>query len=187
VLFLALMLALVRALEVYRGVMILGMALVVAGFLYETGLDGGFVVDRPGVLALLTFGYLLLVGAAAFGLLRRVLGQKTVTAETVRGGIAVYFLLAIVWSLLFEIVAIVLPGSFAGFAIDAGVDQASVRGRYLYFSLTTLTTLGYGDIVPTTSFARNLATLEAVCGQIFLAVFMARLIAIRVGQELKQH
>jgi len=187
ILFLALMLALVRALDLHRGLLIFGIALIACGFLYETAVNrGAVVVVQPAILVITPCAFLLFVGAAIAGLLRVVLSHQSVTRETVRGGIAIYLLLAVVWSLLFEVVALLDPAAFAGQVGDAGVDPAAVRGHFLYFSLTTMTTLGYGDIVPRSPFARNLVTLEAVSGQLFLALFMARLVGIQIAQELKQ-
>ncbi len=186
ILFLALMLALVRALDLHWGVLIFGVTLIACGFLYETAVNrGAVVVVQPAILVITPIAYLLFVGAAIVGLMRVVLSHQSVSAETVRGGVAVYLLLAVVWSLLFEVVALLNPAAFAGAVGGGGVDPAAVRGNFMYFSLTTMTTLGYGDIVPRSAFARNLVTLEAVSGQLFLAVFMARLVGIQIAQELK--
>jgi len=65
------------------------------------------------------------------------------------------------------------PGAFTT------LTQQPVRTNELvYFSLTTLTSTGYGDILPVHPLARSLANLEAVCGQLFLAIFLARLVSL---------
>jgi hypothetical protein len=56
-------------------------------------------------------------------------------------------------------------------------------GTLLYFSLTTLTTTGYGDITPVDPFARSLANLEAVLGQFYLAITIARLVALEIADR----
>jgi hypothetical protein len=55
----------------------------------------------------------------------------------------------------------------------------------LYFSFATLTTLGYGDIVPVSAIARTLATLEAITGQLYLAVLVARLVGLHIAESLE--
>jgi hypothetical protein len=54
-----------------------------------------------------------------------------------------------------------------------------------YYSFTTLTTLGYGDIVPVHKYARILATLEAVAGPVYLAIFVAQIIGMNIAQKMK--
>ena len=126
-------------------------------------------------------GFLLVV------MLRHVFDPERRTQDAVLGGICVYLLLGTVFYFFFCIVESASPGSFlAGGAalVDAG-GAARPEGRYpdlLYFSLVTLTTLGYGDVVPTTPLARSLATAAAVRGQLYLAILMAGL----VGQHLAQ-
>jgi hypothetical protein len=182
ILFLGLMLALVRAVSRAVAWTIASVALVSFGFVYETALNLHLLdVERPAILAISPIAYLVLIGIAMAMLLRALLDQRTVTRDTVRGGIALYLLMAIFWMLLFETVAILDPAAFTGPRLAR--DPAELRGAFLYFSLTTLTTLGYGDIVPVAEPARILATLEAVAGQIFLVVFMARLVGVQVAQE----
>jgi hypothetical protein len=85
------------------------------------------------------------------------------------------------WAHVFSIVENVSPGSFADNSIEANAaagpepmrDQAD---RFTYFSFVTLTTLGYGDITPLSRSARNLTALEAIFGQLYLAVLIARLV-----------
>jgi hypothetical protein len=78
------------------------------------------------------------------------------------------------------------PGSFRGSEDLTAQLQDPDRRRVLltYFSLVTLTTLGYGDIVPATNAVRGVATVEAVVGQFYLGVFIALLLGIRVAQIL---
>jgi hypothetical protein len=179
ILFLGLMLALVRAVSRAVAWTIVSVALVSFGFVYETALNLHLLdVERPAILAISPIAYLVLIGIAMAMLLRALLDQRTVTRDTVRGGIALYLLMAIFWMLLFETVAILDPAAFTGPRLAR--DPAELRGAFLYFSLTTL---GYGDIVPVAESARILATLEAVAGQIFLVVFMARLVGVQVAQE----
>ena len=85
------------------------------------------------------------------------------------------------WADVFSIIENVSPGSFADNSIEAdaasGPELMRDRSdRFTYFSFVTLTTLGYGDITPLTRPAKNLVVLEAIFGQLYLAVLIARLV-----------
>ena len=103
----------------------------------------------------------------------RVLSPGAVTADRLVGSAVVYLLLGLVWSMLFALQEVLQPGSFAG--LDRGVYQGD---ELLYFSFVTLTTLGYGDISPLTPITRTTVWLEAVVGQLYLAILVARLVGI---------
>jgi hypothetical protein len=108
-----------------------------------------------------------------------VFGSGKVTMDRVAGAISVYFLLGLLWSLAYGIVSAVNPGAFNG--IEAfSVHRPGAQEEFLYFSFVTLTTLGYGDMAPVSSIARTLAWVEAVFGQLYLAVTIARLVSLEV-------
>ena len=109
--------------------------------------------------------------------LRRVLIHQEVTLETIYGALSAYLLLGMMF------------GSMYGAMADLGdqqlfeqVAEPSVPLRQ-YFSFTTLTTLGYGDVTAATDIGRAVATLEAICGQIFLVTLIARLVANFAGRR----
>jgi ion channel len=110
-------------------------------------------------------------------LLRVVLGQTfragPVTGHRIQGGIAGYLLLGLVWAQAYALLEILQPGSFSG-AISAGAGHRS----FAYFSFVTLTTVGYGDILPVHPAARSLAMLEAVTGPLYVAILLARLVSL---------
>jgi voltage-gated potassium channel Kch len=68
-------------------------------------------------------------------------------------------------------------------AVLSGHPEIQSLAFLLYFSLVTVTTLGYGDIAPAMPAARMLCSLEAVIGQLFVAVFIARMVAIHIGER----
>jgi hypothetical protein len=130
---------------------------------------------------LLDLLFLILVVAA---ILAHVFSSRRITRETIAGAICAYLLIGMMWSNVFAIVENLKPGSFAdnSFKTGAEVGPEPIRDqahRFTYFSFVTLTTLGYGDITPVTRPAKNLAALEAIFGQLYLAVLIARL----VGQQ----
>jgi len=108
-------------------------------------------------------------------ILTRVLKKGPITIHRIEGAIAAYLLLGFGWATAYEIVEYLNPGSFTG--IQAGLAGFS---SWIYFSFVTLATLGYGDIAPLHPAARSLATAEAITGQLYLAILVARL----VSQEL---
>ncbi len=94
-------------------------------------------------------------------------------ADALAGAAFGYLLLAVVWALVYAQVEIAAPGSFA-LATGAG----SAGGQLMYFSLVTLTTLGYGDITPASPLTRLFAGIEAVQGALYLAIFIGRVLAL---------
>lgn len=88
---------------------------------------------------------------------------------------SIYFLLGLCWFSLYNVINKLHPGSFAvnGTPLEAGAHQSIL----LYFSLVSLTTLGYGDIVPLTSVARMFSALEAAVGVLYIAITVARLVS----------
>src|SRR5206468_6429646 len=90
------------------------------------------------------------------------------------GAVTAYLLLGLTWGLAYALVERLHPGSFR-----SPVDTDGLAGPVLmFFSFITLTSVGYGDIVPLGGHARSLAILEAITGQMYLAIFMARLVGL---------
>ena len=115
------------------------------------------------------------IALISYVLLTQVFRAGAITAARNQGALAVYLLLGLGWAQAYQITSYLKPGSFQ---IPAGAS--SMVGGWYYFSFTTLTTLGYGDIVPIKPQARSLAMAEALTGQLYLAVLIARLIALEV-------
>lgn len=127
------------------------------------------------------FIYALYLGIATWLIMRAIFMDPKVTLDTVEGGISAYFLIGNVWALFYGMVVTVDPNAFSQPLITQEYSHASFI-RALHFSFTTLTTLGYGDIVPVSKVALVLSNLEAIIGQLYPAVF----IAILVGGYLSQ-
>lgn len=121
----------------------------------------------------LSLSYLLLI---FISIMRYVLDRTPVTINKVFGALSAYFILGFAWSLGFRVFFHINPASF-----NVPPDADPIWSTY--FSFTTLTTLGYGDITPQTVAARAYAIMEAATGQIFLAVIVARLIALQISSE----
>lgn len=116
--------------------------------------------------------------------LRYLFTVRTVTMDTVAASLCVYILLGLLWSSLYMLTEVVVPGSFA-FAHAEDVRPGRFgdpgSGAALYYSLVTLSTLGYGDVVPTSPSARLFAAIEAIIGQAYLAVLVARLVGLQIA------
>lgn len=109
-------------------------------------------------------------------LLLYVLRVRRVDSEVLCGAISAYLLLAILFATAYALVAVLIPGSFAWTAPAPSRPMAGFDA--LYFSFVTLSTVGYGDIVPVSNAARMLAMAEATGGMFYITVLMARLVSV---------
>lgn len=108
-----------------------------------------------------------------------VFSKGRMTRDRVAGAIAVYLLLGLLWALAYGMIASIDPEAFKGLAAFS-LEESGAQQDFLYFSFVTLTTLGYGDMSPVTPAAQTLAWFEAVFGQLYLAVTIARLVSLEV-------
>jgi len=120
---------------------------------------------------------LVFIVFVVFHLLRFILRAPRVNSEVLCAGIATYLMLGLFWAFGYLLVNRIDPSSFA-FTISNESGQSMGGFNGLYFSLVTLTTCGYGDIVPVTPVARMLAMTEAMSGTIYVAVLISRLVAL---------
>ncbi|KAA6185109.1 two pore domain potassium channel family protein [Thiohalocapsa marina] len=104
------------------------------------------------------------------------------TNDTVYGGICVYVLLGYAFALIFILLEMLAPGSFA-FASAPPQGTIELQSQLIYFSFVTLSTLGFGDITPATPPAQSLTMIESVVGPMFIAVFIARLVGVRTSHR----
>ncbi|MBU2677629.1 MAG: two pore domain potassium channel family protein, partial [Gammaproteobacteria bacterium] len=109
--------------------------------------------------------------------LRQVAIGTDISANRIAGAVCVYLLLGVIWALAYATVELAAPGSFAGFTAwtDRGFDS-----EWLYFSFVTMTTLGYGDLLPISATARAMAYMQAVFGQFYIAILVAGLVGVYI-------
>jgi hypothetical protein len=120
-------------------------------------------------------------GCVALVMLRNILARGSdVTFGLISGAIAIYLLIGVIFANLYGMVALIDPSAFSG-AVE-GAAAASIR--FYYFSMVTITTLGYGDVLPINEVARGLAALEAILGQIYLTVLVARLVGMNISASM---
>ena len=129
---------------------------------------------------------ILFVVLIAGAILSQIFKHKEITRETVAGAICVYLLMGTMWADVYGIMEIVKPGTFPAYETATGekiTDPHLRSSQFHYFSFVTLSTLGYGDITPNTREAQSLASMEAIIGQLFLAVLIARLVGQQVSHR----
>jgi voltage-gated potassium channel Kch len=107
-----------------------------------------------------------------------------ITSYRLQGAVVVYLTVATIFASAFGLIWELSPGAFVN--VVAPVGGVEEVGTMLYFSLTTLTTTGYGDIVAVDPFARSLANLEAVIGQFYLAIAVARLVTLELEDRRRR-
>ncbi len=160
-----------RAADVLVGLMALLSLLAVAATLLvpDTEVEVVFAPDLWVVLSVL----------APVVVVRRLLQHREVTMRTLQGAISAYLLIPVAFQFVFHTADAAIPGGFFG--------APRPPTAFMYFSLTTVTTVGYGDLAPAADVGRLLATVEALIGQVFLVTFVALLVGLlgerwRVGR-----
>jgi Ion channel len=125
--------------------------------------------------------WLLLLAYVTWNGLRALLRQKEVTREVISMSISTYLLLGLTCGMLYNVIYDLHPNAFA---FSAGAPNSSQQAIpiLMYFSLTTLSTIGFGDITPVTLQARYLAVAEGITGQFYLAILVARLVSMQMTQ-----
>jgi hypothetical protein len=121
---------------------------------------------------------LLALSAVSVVIARAAFGPGRVTLHRVQGAVVLYLNIALFFFTLYRFLNTLVPNAFNGLP-PSGSEYGS-GAALLYFSFSTLTTVGYGDITPVYPLARNLANLEAVIGQLFPATLLARLISLEI-------
>jgi len=165
-----LLLAGVAAVSTHPAVRAVLFALVVGALIVRWG---PFSAPAIAVAALVTVVAMTLV------VLVQAFRAGPVNVHRIQGAVAAYLLLGLAWALAYETVALVAPGAFA-----AASPAAPERGRFIYFSFVTLSTLGYGDVTPVHPVARSLAVAEALTGQLYPAILLGRLVSLATGSGL---
>jgi len=115
-------------------------------------------------------------------ILSYVMRDKVISSATLYGAICGYLLIGLSWSFLYLIVSSFDPNAFNVFE-NRQVSLFTELKDYIYYSFVCLSTLGFGDLVPRSDIARTLSWMEAITGQIYLTVWIARLVGIHVAQQ----
>jgi voltage-gated potassium channel len=192
-----------RAIFVWMTDLLLAQVLIVAVLSVPTRRRGTALAIRllvaaaigAQVLAVLFDHSAMRVAAQAFGLLcvggtiavvlRFLMGARRADAEAIYAAVCVFLLMGVFWAMLYASIGRLEPLAFSTSSGDPpGMGNAAGSSTAIYFSFVTLTTLGYGDITPVTAAARTATALEALAGQVYLVVLVARLVGINVAQSM---
>ncbi len=126
------------------------------------------LVQGMGLLSLLLFLAVVL---------NQTLRGGPITYHRLNGAVAAYLLLGLIFAHAYSLLALLRPGAFSG-----PVSVVDGPRAFFYFSFVTLTTTGYGDVLPVHPVARALVTLEAVTGTLYVAITLARLVSLAVSR-----
>ena len=138
--------------------------------LYWLGLYEFIPFDLLSAYVLLALFYKLLIIAFAGQLIR----SKRIDLQVIYGTLCLYLIIGLFWGALYSLLYEVNPGSFSGALLE--IPRVSLLTTFNYFSMVTLTTLGYGDITPQNHAAGALCQIEAITGQFYIAVVVAWLV-----------
>jgi voltage-gated potassium channel len=128
-------------------------------------------------------------GFVAVSIIIHIVAEESVTMDLIYGSACVYFLLGFMWAIGYGLIELLIPGSFSvGGHVLTRIDYLSQYGflndNLTYFSFVTLTTLGYGDVLPLSPPAKSASTLEAIVGQLYIALLVARLVGLHISQSM---
>ena len=140
----------------------------------------GYVIHLKMLEPIAHIAAVLFIGFIIVKFLHFVLSAKKVSSEVIYAAVTVYLLFGLLGGILHSLLEIVQPGSYT-------ISAANVMDRrhlFHYFSFITLTTLGYGDITPATKRAGSLAIVEAIVGQLYLTILVARLVGLHISHNI---
>ena len=135
--------------------------------------SNSWIEISSSICGMLFFVFIIMI------ILTFIFNQDRITKDLIGGAAVVYLLMAVTWTFAYRLIEIIHPGSFS----IAESQSLGNSGPFLYYSFVTLTTLGYGDIFPTTSAAKSCAILEAVIAQLYLVITVARLVGVYIQQS----
>ncbi|NTW66598.1 MAG: hypothetical protein HGB21_09885, partial [Nitrospirae bacterium] len=152
-----------------------GIVLVAGAFVFRAAAVFG---TAPWMIIGETLFSLLFLAALILIVFRQVSQEGPVSAHRVRGAIALYLLIAMLFAFLYGLAEELAPGAFN---LPGSLAGGMARGEtFYYFSVVTLTTVGFGDITAVHPFVRSLVMLEALIGQLYPAILIARLVTLQL-------
>ncbi|MBI1852188.1 MAG: two pore domain potassium channel family protein [Planctomycetes bacterium] len=171
--------------HVFIGALSLAALTVITLVLAVTTANIEFVFGSRAAMAL----FFAVTGAR---ILAHVVKDERVTADKLYGAVCVYLLIGLTWAFVYSILELAEPGTFVvapsrpGSATPSSGQVGEVF-ELTYYSFTTLTTVGFGDVTARTGPARALSAIEALAGQIYVAVLIARLVSLQVAYSSREH
>jgi hypothetical protein len=123
----------------------------------------------------------LLFSYIAHLILMDLIRAKKIDPDMIAGGISIYFMIGLVFAFIYAALFNFNPGNFDVSELLLHQTSEYDENIFIYFSYVTMTTLGYGDVTPVTTLARVLVQMETLLGQLFLAIFIARLVGMHIA------
>ncbi len=112
-----------------------------------------------------------------------ILKPSRITEDILYGAVSIYIFIGAIWFVIYTLLETLIPGSFYS-VTEHRLGNPLKWSDFIYYSFTTLTTLGYGDIVPVTTLARSFALLESILGVMYLAIIISRLVGLYIADSL---
>ncbi len=138
-----------------------------------------FFESRVFLFLMLLASLLFFIAAIRYAALE-VFMASAVNLNKIFGSVCIYLLLVLCWAIVFQFLELITPGSFNGLDVT---DNSSRFDEFVYFSLVTITTLGYGDTTPANLVSGILAGLEALAGVFYIAILVASLVGDFLSQK----
>jgi hypothetical protein len=134
----------------------------------------------PYNLHVLAAAWLIIAATLGVVVTQAVFGPGYVTYHRIVGAVLVYLLIAVGFACVFTFIGLSVEEAFKGIEFE---DDRALVSKVFYLSFATLTTTGYGDIVPVDPWARSLCNIEAVIGQLYPATLLARLVTLELDEQ----
>jgi len=175
--FIAVLIAGLRAIETQKGLLGFEVLLLLVGVVLSIA---GTVLNNTPLFFVGNTCRVIFMIMVALTILSDLFRGRRVSGDTLAGAVCVYLLIAVIWGYFFLLIEIIVPGSFSftqGHArMHLWISQEFFP--FFYFSMVTITTVGYGDMAPVSTEAQTFATIEALIGQIYLTILVARLVGM---------
>ena len=153
-------------------------AIMLAGFsLNVMVVTARLIKPLPYDLHLVAAGWFISVCTLGYVVARKVFSGGEVTVHRIVGAVLLYLLIALAFVSAFLLLGFWVPNAFSGLVLE---DNQKLASSLIYFSFVTLTTVGYGDIVPIHPVARSLCNLESIIGQLYPATLLARMVSLEI-------
>jgi hypothetical protein len=140
--------------------------------------------ESTALIASMLIGYIVVFAILLIALSEDVFSVGPVDANRIIGASCIYFVLGLLWALIYSLLETMNPGSFGFVNRPAGDTLIQEKvSDLMYFSNVTLTTLGYGDITPLSQPAKMFATLQAIVGQLYVAIVIGRMVGLHISES----
>ncbi|MEN8728315.1 MAG: ion channel [Desulfuromonadales bacterium] len=185
VLFIAALVAGLRAVESRTHLFRFDVLLLIVSVICGTA---GKLLDNESLFTIGLIGESLFLFLVGIKILIDLFRARKVTGDSLAGAVCVYLLIGLIWAYLYLIIEVFFPGSFSFTQGDARLAMWVSNEFYpfYYFSLVTVTTVGYGDLLPVSTPARTLATMEGILGQVYLTILVARLVGMYLMNQQEE-